>query len=171
MAIFRSVSGGLSGVWRAMKQGMRVLLRRDAADAELSEELGDYVARATAENVGRGVLPEAGGGAALVEAGSATSVQDRVRGSGWENAAENFVADVRYGARQLLRNPGFAIGAGLTLARGIGATTAIFSAVNPVLFQPLPYPHAERVVMVWEARGSDGGPQNPTYGTFFNVGM
>jgi putative ABC transport system permease protein len=169
MASFESGRGGVRGAWRAMTQGMRVLLRRDAADAELSEELRDYVARATAEGVAQGLSPEAAQRAALIETGSATSVQDHVRGSGWENAAAQFAADVRYGARQLLRNPGFAIVAVLTLALGIGATTAIFSAVNPVLFEPLPYPQAERVVMVWEARGSDGGDQNPTYGSFYEL--
>ena len=112
--------------------------------------------------------PEAARRAALIEAGSATAIQDQVRSSAWENAVENFLADLRYGARQLLRHPGFAIVAIATLAIGIGATTAIFSAVNPILFEPLPYPHADRVAMVWESR-NDGSPENPAYGTFFGL--
>ena len=56
---------------------------------------------------------------------------------------EGIVQDVRYAFRQLRKNPGFAITAVVVLALGIGAITAIFSAVNPILFKPLPYPQAE----------------------------
>src|SRR5882724_10611464 len=58
--------------------------------------------------------------------------------------------DLRYGARMLLKNRAFTLVAVFTLALGIGANTAIFSAVNPILFEPLPYPHAGRITMVWD---------------------
>ncbi len=57
--------------------------------------------------------------------------------------------DLRYAIRSLLRAPGFAIAAILTLALGIGANTAIFSVADAILFRPLPYPHANRLVIVW----------------------
>ena len=77
-------------------------------------------------------------------------------------------ADLRYAARQLLHNPGFALVSILTLAIGIGASTAIFSAVNPILFKPLPYPHADRLMMIQEGRGN-GLPRRPTFGTFHGL--
>src|SRR5579864_7819397 len=64
---------------------------------------------------------------------------------------ETFWQDVRYGWRVLQRNPGFAVVAALTLAIGIGANAAIFSAVDAILLRPLPYPDPSRIVLVWNA--------------------
>src|SRR5438445_13893445 len=71
---------------------------------------------------------------------------------------ETLLQDVRYGFRNLARNPGFTIVTMLTLALGIGANTTIFSVINNTLLKPLPFPHPERLVLVWETFGK--GPDN-----------
>ena len=88
--------------------------------------------------------------AARREIGSATTVREQVREYGWENAVETVLADLRYAARRLRAAPGFTAVTVLTLALGVGGTTAIFSAVNPILFEPLPYPHSGRIAMILE---------------------
>ena len=72
----------------------------------------------------------------------------------------NLVQDVRYGIRNLARTPGFLLVAMLTLALGIGANTTIFSVINATLLKPLPFPHAERLALVWETFGKGPGNWN-----------
>jgi putative ABC transport system permease protein len=73
--------------------------------------------------------------------------------------------DLRYALRQLRKNPGFACTAILILALGIGGRTAIFSVLNPILFEPLPYPHAERLMAIWYA-AEDGSRVPQTFHTY-----
>jgi putative ABC transport system permease protein len=84
------------------------------------------------------------------------------------NAMSGFWQDARYAARMLWKQQGFTSVAVITLALGIGASTAIFSVVNPILFRPLPYPSPDRMAMVWEAR-DDGSPLAVSFGSFTGV--
>ena len=79
------------------------------------------------------------------------------------------ISDVRYALRILLRSPGFTLIAILALALGIGANTAIFSAVDAILLRPLPYPDADRLVMVWEDASHVSFPRNtPAPANYFD---
>ncbi len=76
--------------------------------------------------------------------------------------------DVRYAWRQLSKNPAFACTAVLILALGIGGTTAIFSTLNPILFEPLPYPQANQIMTIWYA-GEDGSRIPQAFHTYREV--
>ncbi len=151
-------------LWRELSRGLRGLLHRSAADRDIADEVEQYVDEAAASFEARGMSPEDARRAALRELGSVTAVREHVRAYGWENIVETTLADVRYAARRLRRYPIHALVATVTLALGIGASTAIFSAVNPVLFRPLPYPEPERLMLIWDGQG--GSRLDVTFGTY-----
>jgi putative ABC transport system permease protein len=154
--------------WRQLTRGLRALTRRGAADRDVADEVRDYLEQATAALEESGLSPDDARRAARLEFGNPTVVREQVRSYGWESLVGTLAADLRYAGRQLLHNPGFALVSILTLALGIGASTAIFSAVNPILFQPLPYPHADRLMMIQEMR-NNGSPRRPTFATFHGL--
>ena len=152
-------------LWRQVARGLRVLTHRRAADQDLADEVTDFLEQLIAAHTARGLSPADARRAATLELGNTTVVREQVRSYGWENAIGTLAADLRFAARRLRSNPGFTIVAVLTLALGLGAVTAIFSAVNPILFEPLPYPHAARILMISDF-GADGAPVDVTYGTY-----
>jgi predicted permease len=146
-------------LWRQFTRGLRVLGNRKAADREIADEVGHYLEEATAALVAGGLAPDEARRAASLEMGNAPAVREQVRGYGWENTIDNLFAELRYATRRLSGNPGFAAVSILTLALGIGASTAIFSVVDAVLLRPLPYPNPEKIVRVWE-QAPDGHRMN-----------
>ena len=153
-------------LWRQLTRGLRGLTKQAAADQDVADEVQHYTEQAIAELLARGLSPEAARRAVQLELGNATIVREQVRASGWETLVRTFFADLRYAGRQLRNNPGFAATVILILALGIGASTAIFSAVNPILFEPLPYPHAGRIMMIWDSGGDSGLRLPVTFGTY-----
>jgi putative ABC transport system permease protein len=136
-------------LWRQISRGLWTLTHRRAADQDIADELQHYLdLEGATQSVAR-----------------VTMAREEVRAYGWENAVDQVLADLRYAARRLRASPGFTTVAALTLAVGIGASTAIFSAVNPILFEPLPYPDAGRILMISD-RDAGGGRQDVTFGTY-----
>jgi putative ABC transport system permease protein len=136
-------------LWRQLIYGSRSLFRQSKAEHDAEDEVRQYFEEAVAAWQARGLTAEDARRAARLELGNMTVVREQVRSYGWENALRTMVSDLRYAARQPRSHPGFTIVSVLTLALGIGAGTAIFSAVDPILFEPLPYPHADRILTIW----------------------
>jgi hypothetical protein len=114
-----------------------------------------------------GVPREEAIGRAHREFGNRTLLEAGPRGVRW-HLLEDGWADLRYAQRQLRRSPGFALAAVVTLALGIGASTAMFSVVHAVVLRPLPFPAPDRLVSV-ESRDRRGPrPTNLSCPTFFD---
>jgi len=124
-------------------------LRREAADAEQQEELEFYVEVTAEEYVERGMQPEAARAAARRKLGNMTLVREEIYRMNTITFAENALRTARHTVRLIRTQPGFVLTVVLSLALGIGANTAIFSVVHAVLIQPLPYPHADALVGIY----------------------
>jgi len=144
------------------------LRTRSKVDREIEEEIHAHMQMCEEDNRAAGMsLPEARRDA-LLRFGNPVVTRERVAEADAALGLDSFGADVGYAFRRLGRSPGFACTAILILALGIGACTAIFSAIKPILLDSLPYPHAARIMMIWESSGSDR-PSPVTFGTFHGL--
>ena len=122
--------------------------RSSRADRDLDDELHDYVDERTAAYERRGLTPAEARRAALVEVEGVEQVKESVRDVRAGSALRAAARDARFGARVLWRSPGYALLVIMTIALGIGVNAAIFSVVHAVLWRALPYPDADRIVVI-----------------------
>ena len=126
----------------------KALFQRDQLDRDLEDEMRFHLAMRVEKLQAAGLNPEEAGYATRRRFGNRFSLQQACRDM-WTFAwLENLAQDVRYALRTLRRNPGFAAVVVVTLALGIGASTAVFSVVDPLLFRRLPYPKDDQLVSV-----------------------
>src|SRR6266568_2221266 len=134
---------------RNVARGLQALLRKKRFGQELDEELDGFLEMAAEEKIKQGLNCKDALRAVRLERGSLEVTKEVVRSAGWESVLETSWHDLRYGLRQLRKNQGLTAVCVLTLAIGIGATTAIFSVVDSLLLRPLPYPNSHRIVRIW----------------------
>jgi putative ABC transport system permease protein len=143
--------------------------QRDARRKEAASELEAHLQRETEENMERGMSAEAARRAARMKLGNVTNILGDISQQDSFGLLEALWQDLRFGLRMLIKQRGFTVVSLVTLALGIGANTAIFTVVDATLIRPLPFPNANRLVMVWEHRLPDGERQNVTSpATFLN---
>ena len=142
---------------RALWSRIRGTFRRgDALEREMERELAFHLDMAARRNVERGMAPDVAVRRAKLAFGSLDATREAARDASRVRVAENIVADLRFAVRSLFRAPAFASAAILTVALGIGASTAIFTVVDAVLLRPIPIPHPENFTYVgwaWDKGG------------------
>jgi putative ABC transport system permease protein len=135
-------------LWAWLKSLSRNLLRRRQIESQLEDEVRAYAEMIADEKIAGGIPAQEARRTTLADLGGIEQVKQSVRDRRTGTGLELLWQDVRYALRQLARNRAFTLTAVITLGLGIGATTAIFSAVYALLLRPLPYPDAGRLMYI-----------------------
>jgi putative ABC transport system permease protein len=134
---------------RAFFMRLGGLFGKQRRDRELEAEMASHLAMHIEDNVRAGMTAEEGRRQAVLKLGGVEQTKENYRerrGLAW---LDSLIPDIRFGLRMLGKNPGFTVIAILTLALGIGANTAIYSVIDGVLLNPIPYPQPNRIVSVY----------------------
>ncbi len=128
------------------------------AQRDIEDEFSFHVEMETEKNIRLGMDPREARRRALVEFGGVERYKEEVREVSGIGTVERIATDARFGLRGLRRNPVFALVAIVTLALGIGGSTAVFSVVDGILLRSLPFEEPDRLVAVWADYTRRGGP-------------
>ncbi|HSS48729.1 MAG TPA: ABC transporter permease, partial [Thermoanaerobaculia bacterium] len=147
----------------AWRRAFRLHLRKGTVEQDVNDEISFHLDQAARELMADSLEPQAAREEARRRFGDEESIRrtcreigrERQRGRRRTEVASELVQDAVFAVRQLRKAPAFTLIAVLTLALGIGATTAIFSLLHAVVLRPLPFPHAERIVHLWMIEESE----------------
>jgi putative ABC transport system permease protein len=147
-------------------------------ERDIDEELDYHIERRTEDNIAAGMPAAEAREAALRRFGDTSAVRNACRRIGMERARarrraemiDQLTQDGSYALRTLIKRPGFVAVAVLTLALGIGGTTALFSVVDGVLFRPLDFPAPDRLVLLWGVEtGMKTGSSATSYPDYVDI--
>jgi predicted permease len=140
----------------------RSLIHRSAAERDLDDEFSFHLQHAIEENIARGMSRDEAILAATRAFGFVPLEKERCRDARKLGSFDDLRQDLAYGARNLIRHPGFTAVALLSLGLGIGATSAMFSLVNAVVLHGIPFPQSDQVVVIHEKKHGASAGGNPS---------
>ena len=138
-------------VLQGLARRLQLAFGTRAADRDLDDEIRLHLELETEKNIRAGMSAEEAGRQARVAFGGVEATREAHRDGRGMRWLDDFAGDVRFALRVLRRSPALTLAAVVTLALGIGANTAIFSAVNAVILRPLPFDRPGRLMMLWES--------------------
>ncbi|PWT89341.1 MAG: hypothetical protein C5B54_09065 [Acidobacteria bacterium] len=150
---------------RRILNAIRNLVQKRRLDQELDDELDFHLSLQIEENLRKGMTEEEARRHAFIALGGRQQNKEQCREVRAGAFVDTLFQDLRYAIRSLLRSPGLLIVILLTLALGIGASTAIFTVIQAVLLRPLPYPDSERLMTIW-MRDKDRSMGQTNYATY-----
>src|SRR6202012_3196590 len=139
-------SGGAMSLFAALRCWFKAIVSRSHIDHDVKEEFQFYIDSYAEDLIRQGMEPAKAQRLARITLGRAETQNEKYRNAIGLRAFDELDADIRYGLRSLFKNPGFASVAVLSLALGIGATTAMFSLIYAVLIHPFPYADSDRIM-------------------------
>src|SRR5688572_17646508 len=145
---------------KRLRMWLRSLLVRNATERELDDEVRFHLEQQTKLYLQQGFSRQDAERKARLDFGSIDNAMETHRDGRGTRSLEDVLGDVRYAIRSLWRDRALTVAGVLTLALGIGATTAVFSAVNAVMLRELPFSEPQRLVAVWEENPDRGWHKN-----------
>src|SRR2546422_11197745 len=136
----------------------KYLFRKDALDAQLEKELRFHIEKLTNDNVAAGMTPEEARRRAVLEFGGREQIKEELRDVYRVRVIESTLTNLKSAFRFIRKSPTFSATVILTLALGIGANSAVFSAIDAILLKPLPFPDADQLMRVDQHYPKGGNP-------------